>query len=214
MVLPPRDPAGNLLGRTGERLEVRLRPAPWPDDPWDDAQFRLTGELTGPDGEVVKLLGFHDEPVRRVLRGDREDWVGDGEPAFALRLRPRRPGLHRLRLRAIWGDPDAHERILDLPIAVDGRPWDEYVHVDAGDPRFFSLGDEGRRFFWALGLNLRSVNDPRGARSTTLKRVTPDLGSAAYAAYLQRLGANGGTAAEIWMSSWNLALEWRRGWPG
>ena len=87
--------------------------------------------------------------------------------------------------------------------------------VDPTDPRFLSAGHDigEQRFEWPIGINLRSVNDPRGAERTAT-RLTPPRGWASYEAYLTRIAANGATAAEIWLSSWNLALEWRSDWRG
>ena len=95
-------------------------------------------------------------------------------------------------------------------LTVSGQPWDGFVRVDHDDPRFFSVSG---KHFWPLGPNLRSLNDTRGQdRLHTI--FTPDRGTLSYEAYLRRLAANGVTAVEIWMSSWNLALEWRGDWPG
>ncbi|NRA39566.1 MAG: cellulase family glycosylhydrolase, partial [Planctomycetes bacterium] len=68
-------------------------------------------------------------------------------------------------------------------------------------------------FFWPLGVNLRSVNDPRAQKNTDAI-MTANRGSLAYKSYLERYGKAGANCAEIWMCSWNLALEWKKGWPG
>ena len=78
---------------------------------------------------------------------------------------------------------------------------------------FYGAATGTATFFWPTGLNIRSVNDGRGAKRTG-SRLTPNRGWHAYQAYLQRLVDGGANIVEIWMSSWNLALEWRSDWPG
>jgi hypothetical protein len=193
----------------GTRWTLRLRPEPFPANPFDPDQFALDAVITTPDGGEERVPGFYVQDMGSSDRGDREQLTPEGEGRFAVRYRPRQPGRHHLRLEASWGK--GKPLSVALPdLVVDGPRWDGFVRIDAKDPRFFSI-DGG--FYWPLGPNLRSVNDTRGQdRLHTV--FTPDRGSYAYEAYLRRLAANGVSAVEIWMSSWNLALEWRGDWPG
>jgi hypothetical protein len=195
--------------RTGERWEVSCRPHPFPADPYDAAAFRLEAVVTAPDGGERRLLGFYAEPMRGSDRGDRERVEAAGRGEMRIRWRPTSPGRHRVRLEASWADG---RRVVTEapPVDVAGPAWDGYVRVDPADPRFFSVGDA---FHWPIGLNLRSVTDPRSAGNLgTL--ATPERGTLAYEAYLARFAAAGGTAVEIWLAAWNLGLEWRADWDG
>lgn len=193
---------------TGERWELRLRPEPYPADPFDPDQFAVTLEATAPDGAVRRLAGFHDQPMRSVDRGDREELAPDGEQAFAVRLRATVPGIHRLRLLARW--KDGSTATCELPaITATGAPNDRIARVDRGDPRFFSDGDG--RPVWPVGPGLHSIWDPRGLERMG-SQLTPPRGSLSYRAYLDRLATSGATATEIWLCSWNLALAWRADW--
>jgi hypothetical protein len=193
---------------TGERWTLSLRPDPLPANPYDPEEFFLDAVITAPDGKENRIPGFYAEPMRRLDRGDSEIIVPDGAGRFEVRFRPRQPGVHAVRLEARWKGGAAITTTLP-PLAVDGPAWDGYVRVDASDPRFFSRGGA---FMWPVGPNLRSVNDTRSIERlrTTL---TPDRGTFSYDAYLDRLAPQGVTAIEVWMSSWNLALEWRADWP-
>lgn len=195
---------------TGERWRLRFRPQPAPAEAFDDQRFAATVEFTDPEGVVERVAAFYRQPMDLLDRGDREVARPSRASQWEVRWRPRRPGRWAVRLRASW---DGVERVVcDLPpITVSGPLWDDYVRVDAGDPRFLSRG--GGRFAWPVGLNVRSPSDPR-ANEFIGSRPTPDRGTAAYAAYLQRLACAGGDTVEVWMSSWNLALEWRADWPG
>ncbi len=196
---------------TGERWSLSLRPRPFPGNPFDPGEFSLDAVVTLPDGKEQRIPGFLDQPMTRQDRGDRESVTPAGSDTFAVRFRPRQPGLHQLRLEARWGGAEGTLVTLPLPpLNVVGKPWDGYVRIDAGDPRFFAIDGA---FFWPRGPNLRSIYDTRGAdRMRTI--LTPDRGLFAYDAYLRRLAPHGVNAVEVWLSSWNLALEWRADWPG
>jgi hypothetical protein len=196
---------------TGQRWSVSLRPQPFPANPFDPAEFSLDAVITLPDGKEQRIPGFLDQAMAHHDRGDRENVVPVGADAFTVRFRPRQPGTHQIRLEARWNGADGTLVTLPLPaLNVGGNAWDEFVRVDAGDPRFFAVDG---KFFWPRGPNLRSVYDTRGSdRMRTV--LTPDRGTLAYEAYLKRLAPQGVNAVEIWLSSWNLALEWRADWPG
>jgi hypothetical protein len=195
--------------QTGRRWRVTLRPDPYPADPYDPACFSLDLAVTAPDGTITRFAGFHNEPVMAVDRGDREETVTTGAARFEVRFRPQRPGLHHLRLTAQWaGQPPL---VANLPdVQASGAPWDDIACVDAGDPRFFSAGGA---FVWPAGCSLNSTYDTRshGALGTAL---TPDRGSFSRDAYLERLAAGGASGCEVWLSPWNLGLEWNPDWPG
>jgi hypothetical protein len=62
-------------------------------------------------------------------------------------------------------------------------------------------------------LNLHSTFDKR-CRQYFDTIQTPERGSLVYSALFQRLAAAGCNATEVWMSAWNMALEWNENWPG
>ncbi len=194
---------------TGERAEWHVMPVPFPSNPYDPEIFSEDATITAPDGSTIQVPGFFWQDMRSRDLGVREDVQPTGREAFVVRLRPRLPGTYRIHLRCRWSGGDACEADLP-PLQVSGRPWDGYVRVDAGDHRFFSA-DGG--LVWPIGLNIRSVNDTR-SQGLLGTQLTPDRGTLSYDAYLERLAAAGGTAAEIWMAPWNLGLEWRADWNG
>lgn len=200
---------------TGERWSVSFRPQPFPANPFDPSEFALDAVITQPDGKDVRIPGFFDQPMTRSDRGDHELVRPSAADAFSVRLRPRQPGTYQIRLEARWGATDGNPNgtLVTMPLApliVSGAAWDDYVRVDASDPRFFAIAG---KFWWPRGPNLRSVYDTRGQeRLRTI--LTPDRGVYAYESYLRRLQPVGVNAVEVWMSSWNLALEWRGDWPG
>ena len=194
---------------TGQRWSLSTVPLPYPSEPYDPATYALDLTVVQPDGSVVKLAGFHNQPVTSIDRGDLETFVPNGAPHFEVRFRPGQPGRHRLRLSAVRAG--APTTTIDLPdLEVSGAPWDGITRVDAADPRFFSAGGA---FVWPSGCNLNSTYDTR-SQSALQTKLTPDRGSYTRAAYLERLAAGGGTGCEAWLSPWNMGLEWTPAWPG
>ena len=193
---------------TGERWNVSLRPAPFPTNPYDPEEFRLDVLVTTPDGQQLLVPGFYSDEMTPSDRGDIE-LLRPATGGFHVRYRPRTPGVHHLEVQAQWRNGRRVQCALP-PLEVSGAPWDGYVRVDSTNPRFFAVDG---KFFWPVGPNLRSVWDLR-AQERMHTKVTPDRGSLAYDAYLKRFAAAGANACEIWMSAWNLALEWRSDWPG
>lgn len=208
-------PALTLLGApptaatTGTRIEIACIPEPFPARPLDPESFALELVVTDPAGRTTRYAGFPDQPFRRRDRGDREELVADGAQRFATRFRARSAGLHRLRLEARWGDGGS--AAIDLPpLAASGPDWDGIARPDPADTRFLAAGG---RWVWPIGHNLHSNFDVRSAEvlGTVL---TPDRGSFVREALLGRLIAAGGDGAEVWLSPWNLGIEWSDAWRG
>lgn len=203
------DAAWGPSAETGKRWSLSVRPDPFPTNPYDAAQFTIDAQIILPDGSAQMIPGFYQEPMQAADRGDAEIVTPAGLGSFSVRFRPRLPGVHRITLRAQWGKNRSASATLP-PLDVAGAPWDDYVRVDAQDPRFFSRAGA---FFWPVGPNLRSVNDQRGHEQLRTA-ITPDRGTFSYAEYLDRLAIGQCSAIEVWMCAWNLALEWNRQWPG
>ncbi len=193
----------------GERWSLRCLPQPFPQNPYAPEEFTLDLVVTTPSGATQRIPGFAELQMRSSDRGDREEVLPIGPERMVVRYRPREPGVHRLRLEATW--PGLTRTVAcDLdPLTVTGPAWDGYVHVDANDRRFFSVDG---KLFWPRGPNLRAVTDSR-CQENLGTRLTPDRGTLTYADFFARLQPSGANASEIWLSSWNLALEWRGDWP-
>jgi hypothetical protein len=195
-------------GHTGERWQLTCQPQPFPRNPFDPAEFSLDLVVTAANGTTQRIPGFAELPMQGHDRGDREEVLPIGRTFLCARWRPCQPGLYHLRLEARWNRGTAVVSELP-PVTVGGPPWDAYVRVDPVDKRFFTVAGEP---FWPVGPNLRAITDIRCTERMRTK-VTPDRGTLAYADFFARLAPHGVNAAEIWLSAWNLALEWRGDWP-
>ncbi|TVR46539.1 MAG: hypothetical protein EA402_02480 [Planctomycetota bacterium] len=205
----PLDSQGHWAGSTGERSSASFLPQPLPVNPFDPDAFSAEAIFTHESGAQQRVPAFWKQAMDLQEGGDREIAQASDGGRFHFRFRPRLPGTYQVELRASWAQAEAQRWQL-TPLVVDGEPWDGYVRVDADDPRFFQVDGS---FFWPIGINYHSITDKRA-----VERIghpgTPMRGTLSYEAYLRRLAAAGGNAAEIWMSNWNLALEWRGDWPG
>ncbi|MEK7412287.1 MAG: hypothetical protein AAB263_03090, partial [Planctomycetota bacterium] len=194
---------------TARRWELHARPVPYPADPFDPAVFRMNLIVTEPDGTQRTFAGFHDQNVQPNDEGNRVTYTAVGAPRFSIRFRARVPGIHRLRL--VTSSRQGPDRVISLSdLHVRGLPGDGIVHVDGDDPRFFSVNG---RFVWPLGHSLHSNYDTRSVQVLHSK-LTVNRGQFTRQALLERLVAHGGTGCEIWLSAWNLGLEWIPTWPG
>jgi hypothetical protein len=200
---------GCARAKTGQRWTLSCLPDPLPGNPYDPDAFRLDLVVTEPAGGVLRLPGFWQEPLAMRDRGDREDVVPTGAGSMQVRFRPSRSGHYRMRLEGVWRNGAVHS--VPLPdLDVTGEARDQYVRVDATDPRFFAVDG---RFWWPVGLNLHDTYDLR-SHDTFNTALTPARGTQVYRDMLARCAAAGMDACEIWLSSWNLGLEWRDDWIG
>ncbi len=205
--------SGVVRWRTGARWTLDLRPDPFPCQPYERERFTLEAVVTTPDGQQLRIGGFYRQPLDLVDQGDREVGVPCARAVYTVRFRPELPGTYHLRLEAGWEGAERSVAVRLPDMVVEGEPWDDYVRADPDDPRFFSTGSRtgNRRFYWPIGLNLHSVWDLR-TRGCCHTILTPGRLWNAYQAYLARFAAAGGSAVEIWLCSWGLALEWRGEW--
>jgi len=197
----------NCHVRSGERWELSVTPAPFPVNPFDPDAFTLSAQIIGPDGAYT-IAGFATQEVVLQDRGDRQRAERRGDMRYALRFRPPTAGRYAIRLTGTWADGSTCSAELP-PLIAEGPPSAPVVAVDATDPRFFQLNG---KLWWPIGLNLHSTFDLR-SREVLATTLTPPRGTLVYDALFPRLAAAGIDACEIWLSSWNLALEWRADWP-
>lgn len=207
LIEPLRSPPCTVS--TGERWAIGLVPMPFPANPYDAGEFSGSATIRAPDGSEQTIPAFADEPMALFDRGDREGATPAGPMRFVIRFRPRQPGRHQVTIVGRWGNGSSCTSVLP-DLLVEGPAWDGYVRVDRTDPRFFSVADA---WWWPIGLNMHTPWDLR-CRETLGTQLTPDRGTETYSAYLDRFAAAGGMAIEVWLSAWNLGLEWNRSWPG
>ena len=153
---------------------------------------------------------FYHQKMSLHDRGNKEEAQFKGPGLFSVRYCPRKAGHYRIQLRCHFPEL-SFEHTVDLGVmSVIGQNKDPYIRADE-EQIYFASGEQ--EFFFPIGLNINCVHDKRGARRT-FSSNTPQRGWHAYKNYLERLAAAGGNCTEIWLSSWNLGLEWHDRWAG
>lgn len=203
---------GHARAYTGIRWHLHARPHPMPADPYDPERFRIDLHITAPDGREIVRPGFYRQPMTISDRGDVDVGTAAGAGRFEVRYRPHRPGRHTMALVVTTGEQQHRHDLPDL--LVHGPVWDDFVRPSEQDDRFLVRGGEHvpARFYWPTGVNMRSVFDLRCAQRLGTQ-VTPNRIWFAYRDYLQRFATAGTQHVELWLSAWNLALEWQSGRP-
>jgi hypothetical protein len=212
-ILPRPHPvfAGTPL-ETGKPWHYEVDMIPAPENPYDTNAVRIELILDDKHGNRRRIPAFWYEPQSIVDRGDSEMLTPTGKGRYALRWWPRQAGEFLATLEA-W-TPQSGTRSHHMgTIQVVGESWDPYVRRDQMDPRFFSIGTNDKKLFWPIGINIRSITDPRSTTTLNTKE-TPNRIIAGYESYFARFQAAGINACEIWMASWNVGLEWNAKWPG
>lgn len=179
--------------RRGERVELKIAVRGFFENPFDPGQIAVDAEVEGPGGRAL-LPAFFTREVEETREGNREVLRARGAGWFALRYRPEREGVYRLRVTARDG-AGAGEEFFEL--RVGPGPGAGVVRVDPGDERGMAL-DDGQRFL-AVGANVAWTVEPSG---------TEDLEK-----YLEELAAAGLNTTRLWLTHYGegLALEWTAG---
>jgi len=222
---------------TGERQRRELRVAQWelpgsvPQrrmsesrfdltreyfNPFDPEEIRVDVEIVDPSGKQSAHPAFFGVDCRRALVVGHEQVTPAGMPYWAYRFTPELPGTYRHRLQVTEVAAGVTNRVTTPWRDCDVQP-DEargFVTVDPDYSDYFRF-DNGE-LFYPIGLNLHAMFDPRGS-GVLGKGKLPDYGTYSFDDYFAQMHRHGLTAAEIWMASWSMGLEWsseRRGYRG
>lgn len=150
-------------------------------NPFDPAQIDLRVRFTSPTGEVFLIPAFWYQAFTPQLQPD-------GKPGWQVRFTPTEAGAWRAQ--AELTQPKLTSKALTFTVAADATARG-FVRVHPENARYFAF-DNGDLYF-PIGLNIAwSTGD-----------VLKD-----YERWFDRLSANGGNVARIWMASWSFALEW------
>ena len=145
---------GVAYAHTGERWECAFRPRIWPQNPYDPDEYSAILHITDPNGDTIQRRAFYFEAMQSFDRGDKEIVEADGFVDFRIRFRPRMPGRHTCVLH-IQRDTGTRSTYPVAGIEAQGAAWDDYVRVDAHDPRFYARGTgDSSSIWWPVGLNI------------------------------------------------------------
>lgn len=180
-------------------------------NPFKRTDVSVDAIFTRPDGQIEKVDGFYDEGFVFLPTGVKGDLMAWGRPNFKVRYCPRTTGKHKVTITVKNGDrsltfPQMEFTALEAPETYNG-----FLHVDKANPRYISF--ENGTFFQGLGVNTRSPTDTRH-KAMVPHNLWRDEGLNFYRRIFPVYKKNGINVAEVWMSSWWLALEWIPDAPG
>lgn len=154
-------------------------------NPFDPAEVDLTVRFVGPDGVTVSVPAFFYQDF------DPATFAPVGAPGWRARFTPSTAGSWTAT--AVLTAPALESTPVAFDVAVDDAARG-FVRIDADNPRYFAF-DNGEPYV-PIGANI--------AWATSLEATPTD-----YERWFDRLSANGGNLARVWMASWSLGIEWQ-----
>lgn len=163
------------------RLELPLTTARAVDNPYDPMQIDLRVHFTAPDGQVRTVPAFWMQDF------DVATHHPAGEPGWRVRFTPHLPGEWFAQAELVG--QNQRSAPISFPVAPSDNPG--FIRIHPANPRYFAF-DDGSPYI-PIGLNIGWAGQD----------VLGD-----YTRWFDRLSANGGNVARIWMASWAFGIEW------
>lgn len=171
-----------------EKLELTVDlEAPY-KNPFNPEEVDLTATFTSPSNETVAVPGF--------LYSAKPDAEGNyTAPVWKVRFAPTQEGWwqYSLFLKTPSGEDATQTRTFKCTASPDSPTSSEkgFVRVSKKDPAYFEFDDE--EFYYALGQNVCWASIP------SFKR------------YFKEMNKAGENWSRVWMSDWEVGLEWSKG---
>ncbi len=196
--------------KVGEAVEASFELADFLGSPFDRQDVAVEAEILTPGGTTERVKGFYAEDFLFRPAGERGELVPFGRPRFKVRYMPRSAGRHAMTVTVRNREARAVTGSAPFEVAADPG-FKGVVRVDPRDRRYLSFANG--ELFAGLGINARSPYDTRHEAMAPQTRWR-DRGLNFYREAFPRYRAAGVNVAEVWMSSWWLALEWVADAPG
>lgn len=164
------------------RLELPLTTEVTVENPYDPAQIDLRVHFTAPDGTISTVPAFW------LQEFDPATQQPTGKPGWRIRFTPHMPGEWTAQAELLGHNQRSAQ--ISFPVAPSDNPG--FVRIHPTNPRYFAF-DDGSPYI-PIGLNIGWAGQD----------VLGD-----YTRWFDRLSANGGNVARIWMASWSFGIEWK-----
>lgn len=173
-------PATQPIARYG-RLEMQIKTDLVVDNPFDPAQADLWVSFTSPSGKVSRVPAFWYQDYSATV-------LPLGKPDWRVRFTPVETGT--------WQAQAAIGTLQSKPISFTVQTSDSpgFIRINPENSHYFAF-DTGDLYV-PIGLNIGWAS---GQGATVLRD---------YARWFDRLSANGGNVARIWMADWSFGIEW------
>lgn len=174
------------------RLEISFLLKALYDNPFDPQQIAVSGVFTDPQGKKWVVPGFWYQPYQRSLKNQVEQVEPIGPGSWRIRFTPGRPGIWRCQILVRDKKDSLSKALGQFRVIPSQNPG--FVRRSRRTPFFLSY-ENGKPFF-LVGENL-GWSGPRGTYD--------------YEEWLRKLSRAGANFARIWMSQWDLGIEWTPG---
>jgi len=176
------------------------------ENPFDPDQIDIRGHFIAPSGKITTVPGFFYRSYIRTMKAKGEDlWevlTPFGRSEWKVRFTPTETGTYRYYVEVEDGD-NLKTGIRSFEVTPSKCPG--FVRIGQSDPQYFEFANGD--FFYPIGHNITATFDERNAANLGIDLLF-HRGTLAYDRYLKGMSENRETLARIWMSSWNLAIEW------
>ncbi|MCM8769020.1 MAG: DUF5060 domain-containing protein [Candidatus Omnitrophica bacterium] len=192
-----------------QKLEITFHLPETLTNPFDPEEVEVIASFTEPGGSEIPVNGFYYQNYQATLSNGQETLTPLGYPCWKIRFSPEKCGQYtgQVTVKLKTGEYVSSKfSFMCLPSNHPG-----FIKVSPLDHRYFQFSDG--RWFYPLGLNIRSPTDTRYARMRK-RSLEPDSGTAYYEKIFKEMKESGQNFAEVWMASWFTALEWVENRPG
>ncbi len=195
-------------------------------NPFNQAEIEIYAQFKHEKTQKIYTVpAFYYQDYLRKDNGSKYGYTPYGKGYFKIRFAPPIAGKYSYVITSKYVNPftadDSFpiERSISQKKEINVMPSSNkgFVRVSKKDYRFFEF--QNGDFFYPIGHNFRSPWDLRDWRKI-LKPIKPDApkpidkGFKKYEDIIPKMAMNGENFAEVWMSSWWLALEWTKQWKG
>jgi len=193
--------SGSRLERF-ERFEIAFDLPRTYENPFDPEQIDIRGSFIAPSGAVTAVPGFFYQDFVRNLRQKTEYLTPVGRGEWRIRFTPTEVGTYRYCIEIMDGDyvKTAYRSFEVVPSKRRG-----FVRISRRDPGCFEF-DNGE-YYYPIGHNICATFDVRNSANLGIE-LFYDRGTSAYDSYLDGMIRGHENLARVWMTAWNLALEW------
>jgi len=218
---PSEDAALPVTGRY-QTVELAFELNRQFSNPFDPRHIDVQAQVDTPSGRHFTVYGFWNQDYEARDRFEREELEPLGRPDWRVRFTPRETGVYTVTLKVKAGSeelaaPPRQVRVvpsnlqgLIRTVKLDPNKKPDPKHPE--DPYYFEY-DNGD-YYYPVGHNLHSPIDLRCWKEIFHVEPPLDRGLKMYADFFPKMQAAGENAAEVWMASWWLGIEWTKRWRG
>lgn len=175
-----------------QRCELTFPAPTFSGNPFDTRDIELVGEITRPDGTLLRVGGFAHQPHELITNRDEPHAIDLAKPTgpldFRLRYAPTMPGEHHIRGYFRLRDGSVLEAG-DTAFSAAPSPAAGYVRIS---PNHYTFMTENGEAFYPIGSNICWPSSYGYLPGQKLADLT-DM--------LERLAAAGGTAFRLWANA-------------